>query len=56
MIKKVLMGLDGNTFNPIQANVGDRQETEAMAERVLGEYGKIDILVNNAGININVKD
>ena len=40
----------------IRANVGDRQETETMAERVLEEFGTIDILVNNAGINIDVKD
>lgn len=40
----------------IRANVGDRQETEAMAEKTVRMFGKIDILVNNAGINIDVKD
>lgn len=40
----------------IKANVGDREEAQAMIDRVVGEFGKIDILVNNAGINIPIKD
>ncbi len=40
----------------IKANVGDREEVQAMTEKAVAEFGKIDILVNNAGINIPVKD
>ncbi|MHB8277241.1 MAG: SDR family NAD(P)-dependent oxidoreductase [Candidatus Humimicrobiaceae bacterium] len=40
----------------VRANVGDKQEAEAMAERTVKEFGKIDILINNAGINIAMKD
>lgn len=39
----------------IKANVGNREETEMMAEKTVQEFGKIDILINNAGINIDVK-
>jgi len=34
----------------VQADVGDRQQVEAMVSRALAEMGRIDILVNNAGI------
>jgi NAD(P)-dependent dehydrogenase (short-subunit alcohol dehydrogenase family) len=40
----------------IKADVGSREEAQAMAERTVDEFGKIDILVNNAGINIGMKD
>lgn len=40
----------------IKADVSNKQQTEALAERTIQEYGKIDILINNAGINIDVKD
>jgi len=40
----------------IKADVGNRQETEVMAEKTMDEFGKIDILINNAGINIDMKD
>jgi 2-deoxy-D-gluconate 3-dehydrogenase len=36
----------------VTADVTDRGQVSAMAERVRGELGRIDILVNNAGINI----
>lgn len=39
-----------------KANVGDKQQADAMAEKTIEEFGKIDILINNAGINIDVKD
>ena len=34
----------------IQVNVADANDTKAMAEQILKDWGKIDILVNNAGI------
>jgi len=34
----------------VKVNVADANDTKAMAERVIKEWGKIDILVNNAGI------
>lgn len=40
----------------IRADVGNRQEVEAMVEKTIKEFGKIDILINNAGINIDMKD
>ena len=34
----------------VKADVVDQSSTDAMAEAVLGDFGRIDILVNNAGI------
>lgn len=34
----------------VKVNVADSNDTKAMAEQVIKEWGKIDILVNNAGI------
>ncbi|MDF0645308.1 MAG: 3-oxoacyl-[acyl-carrier-protein] reductase [Nitrospira sp.] len=34
----------------VKVNVADANDTKAMADQVLKEWGKIDILVNNAGI------
>ena len=34
----------------VKVNVAEPNDTKAMAEQVLKEWGKIDILVNNAGI------
>ena len=34
----------------VKVNVADANDTKAMAEQVVKEWGKIDILVNNAGI------
>jgi 2-dehydro-3-deoxy-D-gluconate 5-dehydrogenase len=36
----------------VVADVTDKEAVAAMAERTVGEFGRIDILVNNAGINI----
>jgi 3-oxoacyl-[acyl-carrier protein] reductase len=33
-----------------EADVSDRRSTEAMVEKVVGEFGGVDILVNNAAI------
>lgn len=40
----------------VKADVGNKQEVDAMAEKAIAEFGKIDILINNAGINIDMKD
>ncbi len=37
---------------PIAADVADRAQVRALADEVLGRFGRIDILVNNAGVNI----
>ena len=34
---------------PVAADVGNREQVQAMAERVRDRFGRIDILVNNAG-------
>ena len=33
----------------VRTNVTDREQVEALAERVRGEFGTVHILVNNAG-------
>ena len=35
---------------PYRVDVGDAQETQALADAVLAEHGRIDVLFNNAGI------
>ena len=40
----------GHAALAVQVDVSQRASVEAMAERVLAEYGRIDVLVNNAGI------
>ena len=35
---------------PYRVDVGDENETRALADRVVGEHGRIDVLFNNAGI------
>lgn len=34
----------------VLADVGKRDEVEALAEKALGEFGRVDILINNAAI------
>ncbi len=41
---------EGGRAFMVQANVGDKDEVQAMVDRVVDEYGPIDILVNNAGV------
>ena len=36
----------------LEADIGDREETKRMANRILDEFGRLDILINNAGINV----
>jgi len=36
---------------PIIADVGKKNEVEAMAAKALGEFGRVDILINNAGVS-----
>ena len=38
-----------NAMN-LKVNVADANDTKAMVERIIKEWGKVDILVNNAGI------
>ena len=40
----------GLTAMAVQADVTDERSTRAMAEAVVGKWGRIDVLVNNAGI------
>jgi 3-oxoacyl-[acyl-carrier protein] reductase len=40
----------GVKSTPILADVGNKAEVEAMAEKALSEFGRVDILVNNAAI------
>jgi glucose 1-dehydrogenase len=42
----------GRRAMPVQADVGDRGQVEAMFDRVVREFGKVDILVNNAAFSI----
>ncbi len=35
---------------PILADIGNKPEVEALAEKALAEFGRVDILVNNAAI------
>jgi len=37
-----------------KADVGNADETRALAEKAIEEFGRIDILVNNAGVNISI--
>ena len=46
---------DGGNAVPLQADVADQDEVDAMAERVEELYGPADVLVNNAGITIDKK-
>lgn len=43
---------DGSAF-PIQADVADRDQVEAMRETVHDAFGPVDVLVNNAGITVD---
>ncbi|AQL44378.1 beta-ketoacyl-ACP reductase [Halorientalis sp. IM1011] len=45
----------GGEAVPLQADVSDQDEVDAMAERVGELYGSADVLVNNAGITIDKK-
>lgn len=40
---------------PVQADVADRDEVEAMAELTNEQFGSADVLVNNAGLTVDKK-
>ncbi|WP_424018905.1 beta-ketoacyl-ACP reductase [Halorientalis pallida] len=46
---------EGGNAVPLQADVANQDEVDAMAERVQELYGSADVLVNNAGITIDKK-
>lgn len=48
--KDCLASLKGENHMIFQADMGNKNDLEAMVEKVITTYGKIDILVNNAGI------
>lgn len=47
---KKLVKQDGGSALAIQVDVGNEQNTLAMAEESIKAYGKIDILINNAAV------
>lgn len=48
-VVKAILAL-GRRAIAVQADVSNRQQVEAMVERVTAELGPIDVLVNNAGV------
>ncbi len=40
----------GGVYLHVYADVSDREQVQAMVDRIVAEWGRIDILVNNAGI------
>lgn len=46
----------GEPAFPIVADVSDPGSIRALADTVLGRYGRVDVLVNNAAINDKVED
>jgi NAD(P)-dependent dehydrogenase (short-subunit alcohol dehydrogenase family) len=42
----------GTRVLSFSADISNREQTEAMAQRAMAEFGRIDILINSAGINI----
>ncbi|SFK71416.1 3-oxoacyl-[acyl-carrier protein] reductase [Halogranum rubrum] len=46
---------DGGTAIAVQADVCNKDEVEAMADRVRDVFGGADVLVNNAGITVDKK-
>lgn len=44
---------EGGTAIPIQADVTDREQVEAMREQVHERFGPADVLINNAGITFD---
>ena len=43
----------GGTAIPLQADVSDRKEVEAMCDRIHELVGPVDVLVNNAGVTVD---
>src|SRR5712691_9967332 len=40
----------GGKALPVLADIGNKDEVEAMAAKALSEFGRVDILINNAAI------
>jgi NAD(P)-dependent dehydrogenase (short-subunit alcohol dehydrogenase family) len=45
----------GGRALPIQVDVSDEEQVQAMVDKTLEEFGQIDILVNNAGVVLTIK-
>jgi 3-oxoacyl-[acyl-carrier protein] reductase len=43
----------GGTAIPLQADVSDQQEVDAMCDRIHELVGPVDVLVNNAGVTVD---
>ena len=54
LLEKVASGIQsaGGRALPVKADVTNKDEVAALAEKALKEFSRVDILVNNAGINI----
>ncbi|QLD89688.1 beta-ketoacyl-ACP reductase [Natronomonas salina] len=46
---------EGGSAIPVQGNVAEYDDVEAMCETVHDEFGRVDVLVNNAGITVDKK-
>lgn len=44
---------EGGTAIPLQADVSDQDEVEAMYNRIHELVGPVDVLVNNAGVTVD---
>jgi 3-oxoacyl-[acyl-carrier protein] reductase len=53
--RAVAAEIGGNRAFFVETDVGDMASLEAMAQAVLGRFGRIDALVNNAGIFSNLE-
>lgn len=42
---------DGQSFEPIEADMGDNDSVRALAAKVMARFGRIDWILNNAAIN-----
>jgi NAD(P)-dependent dehydrogenase (short-subunit alcohol dehydrogenase family) len=45
----------GGRSLPVQVDVSDEEQVQAMVDKTMEEFGQIDILVNNAGVVLTIK-